>query len=519
MEYLEKIQQSGVRLLWYLVVVSALFPPLAALMSGASVLVFGGLAAVTVGLVAVARLAEGPLPRFAVGLGLAAQLALATAALSGHPWQIDSHMAFFAGLAMLILLVDPFVILAVAGFVVVHHLALTLAMPSLIYPSAELLVNVPRTLFHGAIVAVETAVLVFVVSARLKQIAASEEERRALSAALAENEAEKARIRAAEEESAQVVETLSLALQHLADGRLGHRIDVQFSSANDALRKNFNASVSALEDALSEVLVQAANIREDSANISGSTEDLSRRTEDQAQALGRVRTTVDEFSQFMSASAADAQEANGSITEGAEKADEGTEVVGQAMTAMADIEESSAQIRKITGVIEEIAFQTNLLALNAGVEAARAGEAGHGFAIVATEVRALAQRSSQAASEIRDLIVKSDDQVLSGAALVRSAGEVLTGISTAVKDAADRMHRISDGAAESSQGIANIRQEMSALDQVTQQNAAMFEETSAASVGLNTATSELTQSISRFVDQRDPNSHRHGTTDQAVSVA
>lgn len=166
---------------------------------------------------------------------------------------------------------------------------------------------------------------------------------------------------------------------------------------------------------------------------------------------------------------------------------------------MGEIESSSGQISKISGVIEDIAFQTNLLALNAGVEAARAGDAGRGFAVVASEVRALAQRSSDAAREINDLIAQSTTQVQKGVGLVGNTGTALTGLVQSVKTIAEHVSEIAQSAQEQSGNLAEINSAINELDQVTQQNAAMFEETTAASHSLTQQANALRASMAKFV--------------------
>ena len=181
------------------------------------------------------------------------------------------------------------------------------------------------------------------------------------------------------------------------------------------------------------------------------------------------------------------------------QAEQSGEVVRSAVSAMARIEESSRQIGQIIGVIDEIAFQTNLLALNAGVEAARAGEAGRGFAVVASEVRALAQRSAEAAKEIKALILASNDQVNSGVDLVARTGEALAGIMDQVSNIDVLVTSIAASAGEQSSGLGEVNVAVNQMDQMTQQNAAMVEQTTAAAHAMRASSGDLATRVQAFV--------------------
>ena len=177
---------------------------------------------------------------------------------------------------------------------------------------------------------------------------------------------------------------------------------------------------------------------------------------------------------------------------------EGNEVVAQATQAMTDITQSSGEIEKITDLIDGIAFQTNLLALNAGVEAARAGESGKGFAVVANEVRALAQRSAEAASQIKDLITTSSESVSRGAQFVNKTGELLGQVVISIAEIDEKITTIAGSATDQAQHVAQVNTAMSDLDRVTQQNAAMVEESAAASRSLASEASDLQENVAKF---------------------
>lgn len=304
----------------------------------------------------------------------------------------------------------------------------------------------------------------------------------------------------AESEAAQalVVDQLRIALDRMSEGDLTTSIDSNFRSDYEQLRRDFNASVQRLHTSMSGVAVTSNAISDDVASIADAATDLSRRTERQAATLEQTAASLDELTASVRQAAAGAVEADRIVSGAREKAQASGEIVGETVSAMSKIEASSQQISKIISVIDDIAFQTNLLALNAGVEAARAGDAGRGFAVVASEVRALAQRSSEAASEINGLITESTRHVQHGVQLVDRTGNALAQIVTSVGEISEHMSQIANSAQEQSSGLAEINTAVNQLDQTTQQNAAMFEETTAASTALRREASSLSDNIGRF---------------------
>ncbi len=323
------------------------------------------------------------------------------------------------------------------------------------------------------------------VTASHKSLAAAEDERKALEA-----------------EQAQVVEALSIGLKHLSEGNLAARLNVPFAPRYDQLRSDFNGAVSRLNETLCAVIENATAIRSEALEISNAADDLSHRTEKQAGTLEETAAALDELTASVRSAADGASRANAVVVDARENAVSSGAVVKEAVGAMGVIETSSGQISKIINVIDDIAFQTNLLALNAGVEAARAGESGRGFAVVASEVRALAQRSSEAAKEIGTLISSSSGHVSRGVDLVAQAGQALEEIVDAVGGIADHVSEISGSAQQQSAGLAEINASINQLDQVTQQNAAMFEETTAASHSLTREAQNLTDMIAKFKTER-----------------
>lgn len=317
--------------------------------------------------------------------------------------------------------------------------------------------------------------------------------------------ASEAELRAAAQENARlsnaqkiVVESLRAAMQALSEGNLTMRIETAFDGEYEALRDDFNSAVHSLDKAVVAIIDSAASILDESGNISDAADDLSRRTEQQAATLEETAAAISELTASVASAAEGAKQANDVVSNARENAETSGAVVQRAVEAMGKIENSSVQISRIIGVIDEIAFQTNLLALNAGVEAARAGDAGRGFAVVASEVRGLAQRSSEAAREITNLISTSGEHVKQGVSLVGRAGEALNEIVASVGGIAEHVSAIATSAREQSTGLEEINTAMNRLDQVTQKNVAMFEETTAASHTMKKEANTLVDVTGRF---------------------
>ncbi len=294
------------------------------------------------------------------------------------------------------------------------------------------------------------------------------------------------------------VNQIAAGLKRLAEGDLEHRIKTEFIPALEPLRLDFNASLEELERSLAAISANAQAIGSATDEISTAAEDLSRRTEQQASSLEETAAALEEITATVKKTAEGAKHARDAVSTARVDADKSGEVVREAMAAMTGIDKSSKQISQIIGVIDEIAFQTNLLALNAGVEAARAGDAGRGFAVVASEVRALAQRSAEAAKEIKGLISASTAQVDQGVKLVTQTGEALGRIVAQVGEINGIVADIAASAQEQATGLQQVNTAVNEMDQVTQKNAAMVEETTAASRALAGKTEELGQLIARY---------------------
>ncbi len=296
----------------------------------------------------------------------------------------------------------------------------------------------------------------------------------------------------------EAVSNIGGALSGLAGGDLAHRIDRPLTPELDKLRLDFNSAVETLQAAMQKVDHSARTIDGSTAEIRTSSADLSRRTEQQAASLEETAAALDEITATVRATADGAKQARSIVSNAKVNAEQSGRVVQQAVDAMGGIEKSSREISQIIGVIDEIAFQTNLLALNAGVEAARAGDAGRGFAVVASEVRALAQRSAEAAKQIKTLISSSGDQVQQGVALVGQTGESLNRLVTQVSEIDGIVGEITSSAEEQARGLGEVNAAVNQMDQVTQQNAAMVEEATAASHELAKETSELGRLVGQF---------------------
>ena len=300
------------------------------------------------------------------------------------------------------------------------------------------------------------------------------------------------------EEQASVVGALAEALDRLADGDLTYRLETNFPGEYQKLRDDFNAAVAKLEEAMSAISATTSAITSGATEISSSADDLSRRTEHQAATLEETAAALDEITATVQKTSDGADRGREAVTSARADAERSGEVVRRAVSAMGQIEQSSQQIGQIIGVIDEIAFQTNLLALNAGVEAARAGEAGRGFAVVASEVRALAQRSAEAAKEIKALISASTDQVAQGVDLVGETGKSLERIVAQVTEINGLVTEIAASAKEEALGLAQVNTAVNEMDHVTQQNAAMVEQSTAASRVLADEARELARLVARF---------------------
>ncbi len=299
-------------------------------------------------------------------------------------------------------------------------------------------------------------------------------------------------------ELSKVVESLADGLGKISEGDLCVRLEDRFAPEYERLRADFNAAVERMQGVLSSIVAGVGTIRSGTGEISQAAEDLSRRTEQQAASLEETAAALEQITTTVKRAAEGAVQARAVVSRTRTDAEQSGRIVQNAVDAMGEIEKSSRQISQILGVMDEIAFQTNLLALNAGVEAARAGDAGRGFAVVASEVRALAQRSAEAAREIKALISASTTQVGAGVKLVGETGAALQRIVVQVGEVDTVVSEIAGSAQEQATGLAQVNIAVTEMDQVTQQNAAMVEQSTAASRALANETESLATLTSHF---------------------
>ncbi|BDA83126.1 chemotaxis protein [Aureimonas sp. SA4125] len=320
--------------------------------------------------------------------------------------------------------------------------------------------------------------------------------------ARSQTEVERARTedmrRKLEAEQKFVVESLAYGLDQIANGNLTADLDKPFPDDYRQIQSDFNAAIGKLRDAMGSVALSVQSIKGQTAEISTASDDMARRTEQQAASLEETAAALSEVTRAIRLTAESAKQAADVTIQTRLGAEKSGEVVCQAVLAMGEIEKSSDQIGSIIGVIDEIAFQTNLLALNAGVEAARAGEAGRGFAVVAQEVRGLAQRSAEAAKEIKTLIATSTTQVAKGVSLVAQTGTALEKMVEQVAELTTLISGIAVSAQEQAVGLNEVNTAVNQMDQVTQQNAAMVEQSSAANKEVADGAEELRLLVSQF---------------------
>jgi methyl-accepting chemotaxis protein len=299
-------------------------------------------------------------------------------------------------------------------------------------------------------------------------------------------------------EQDEALSALDRSLTGLANGDLTAKLGAALAPQFDGLKSNFNSALGTLDKALGSIVLAADETSGNAGELVTAVDDMARRTEQQAASLEQTAAALEEITTISKEAALRTEEARRVVGHATEEARKSGEVVQQAVAAMSAIEESSQKITQIIGVIDQISFQTNLLALNAGVEAARAGDAGKGFAVVAQEVRELAQKSTDAAKQIKGLIDKSFEDVLTGVSLVNRTGEALRTIGEQVMHINGHIDAIAGSAREQAIGITEINTAVTGMDQMTQQNAAMVEQTNAATHNLMRVSTTLKDLANQF---------------------
>lgn len=294
------------------------------------------------------------------------------------------------------------------------------------------------------------------------------------------------------------VNAIAAGLSALAQNRLDVRLETPLDPGLERLRFDFNAAVAELQRALTSVRETAASVTSSASQIAAAAQDLSHRTQQQSASLEETAAALRQITATVDQTASGASKASEAVVSAKADAEVSGEVMDNANRAMGEIERSSGAISTIIGVIDEISFQTNLLALNAGVEAARAGEAGRGFAVVASEVRSLAQRSAEAAKEIKGLISASSGHVARGVGLVTETGDALGRIVSRVGEVDELVHLIARSAKEQAGGLQQVHRAVGRMDEVTQRNTAMVEETTTAAAQLMDQASRLTSRLAQF---------------------
>lgn len=493
MDELQDLRKSGIKVLAGLCWLCTLASVLIAFMGAGSAMFPLAAAAIAVLPTFMAQAGHAdPASRIVVALSVVLYPAIFVSQASGGAWQVDMHMTFFAALATLAVMADWRAVIVGAAVAAVHHLAVNLVAPALVFPEGASLL---RVMFHAVVVVVETGALVFLcvkLEALVMQQADAHSQRLRTEAAAAALRAQ------VEADQRVVINALDKRLHDLSDGELAGTIDVTFPAAYEGLRTSCNSATVRLAEMVRTVSSAVEQIRHGAAEIRSASDDLAQRTEEQAASVEHNTRITTRLATNVGDTARTAGEVNSAIGGTRNDADRGGEVVGSAVAAMREIESSAVEIGQIVTLIDGIAFQTNLLALNAGVEAARAGDSGKGFAVVANEVRALAQRSADAASTIRDLIGASSAQVERGAALVSETGDVLRRIADQVANISGAVGEIAGASKGQSDDLGRISDSFLEIDRMTQQNAAMVEQSTAAAHGLARSADHLASLVAQF---------------------
>jgi len=439
-----------------------------------------------------------------------ASISLLVAVLSVHRFQIDAHMYYFVALGVLVAYCDWRAIAAGAGFVALHHLLLNFLLPDAVYPGGS---DFPRFLLHAVVLVAESGALIWIASTLERilgslsvaigraeaALATAERSREAMISATVAADATRMELdhnrEVQDAERSRVVVGIGECLRRLAEGDLIYRQSETFPREYEALRTDYNEAAASLEGTLKVVIAKAQAIRVATNEISLAADDVAQHAMRQVDGLLQAAASLGEITANVERTAEGARATGNVVAKARSGAQQSGEVVTAAVAAMTEIESSARHIGQIIGIIDEIAFQTNLLALNAGVEAARAGEAGSGFAVVASEVRALAQRSADAARDIKRLIAESTQQVERGVKLVRETGLSLEQIVAQV-DTLDQM--VTEMATAIRQDVVGLQQVNTSISGVSQESLKSKTAVADAASELAVESSNLAEIATRF---------------------
>jgi methyl-accepting chemotaxis protein len=494
--FLEKMDSRDIAVNAMLLV--APFPPLIAWVAGNSPWLSLGGVILLMALGIAANTLQAKYSDYALVAAMMGLPMLAVAAAAGHQWQLDMHMLFFVQVAAVSMLSRVKLLLWTAVLTAAHNLTFTIYLPHLVYPNGTPEEDIWRSVVHAVIVLIEVAGLSMVVVNRNRMVFQIEEGAELQRQKGEEAADARAKAEVAETEAREVVDLLRERLSRLAERDLTCEINRRLEGRYEAMRADFNRAVATLRRAIAETTEAATTFNEEAAALSSSTQDLSRRGESQAYELAQTSSTFTSMSDSLRETAGKAGEASKAAMEANARAERSRDITGKAMDAMRSIETSSGEIARIIDLIDDISFQTNLLALNAGVEASRAGESGKGFAVVAMEVQQLAQRTAEAASGIRDLIVESEERVTEGVELVSGAIASLEEIRAEVHRVSGFNQEISHASSEQSDALDALTRTVGAIDANTQSTAAMSEELAAMSDRIARAARDLAARMEGF---------------------
>ncbi|OAN74017.1 hypothetical protein A8B78_17895 [Jannaschia sp. EhC01] len=438
-------------------------------------------------------------------VALAGQAIVFTSCFAGNAFQIDSHMFFFAALAVVAMANSIPALLVTTVVIALHHLSFGLLMPALVFPSTDVMVNLIRVAFHAVIVLVEVGILILAIRARNQQEAAKQDAILAAAQAreVAETNADQAdRMREEAEQSkaqsAMIVARLAENLSAMASRDLSRRLEDAHGAQFRQIVTDYNRALDIVSDTLAEAIELVAEVDSEASVSAQKTGEIATQLEGQAIQVSTSAESIREITASLQQTVKNIDMARDMAETASQKAAEGGRIVRAAVEGMARIKTSSGEISKIIAVIEDISFQTNLLALNAGVEAARAGAAGSGFAVVASEVRALANRTSEAATQVKGLISDSITQVADGATMVDRAGTALDEIEGSVAEASRNVNELSTRVTEQSGSVNDLAGTLSDIETVIQNIAVNTEELSATGSRIASGAVELNERLRQF---------------------